>query len=84
MIEEDRQVIETFLRISQIAIHSIIHVHFAIKNICSTWIPHKLTEDQKQTQKIGEICLKNSNLELQNPYTTSSQAMRHEKICMSQ
>lgn len=51
MSEEDRQVIETSIRISQIAIHLIIHEHFAVKNICSRWIPHKLTEDQKTGSK---------------------------------
>ena len=54
MIKEDRRVtyceIEASCGISKTAIQSILHKHFAVKKICSRWIPHDLTQDQKDAR----------------------------------
>ena len=54
MIEEDRHVtyheIEATLGISKTAIQSILQEHLAVKKICSRWIPHNLTEAQKEAR----------------------------------
>ncbi|XP_031634629.1 histone-lysine N-methyltransferase SETMAR-like, partial [Contarinia nasturtii] len=51
IIKQDRHVtyreIEASLGISMRSIHTILHEHLAVKKICSRWIPHKLTDDQK-------------------------------------
>ena len=51
IIEEDWNVtyreIEASLGTSQTLIDSILHEHLVVKNICSRWIPHYLTEAQK-------------------------------------
>ena len=35
------------LGISSTSIHSILHEHLAVKKICSRWMPHNLTNAQK-------------------------------------
>lgn len=54
MIKEDRHVtyreIEASLGMSKTAIHSILHEHLAVRKICSRWIPHNLTEAQKNAR----------------------------------
>lgn len=54
LIMQDRHVtyleIEASLSISSTSIHSILHEHLAVKKICSRWIPHKLTIDQKKAR----------------------------------
>jgi len=54
MIEEDRHVtyreIEASCGISKTAIQSILQEHLAVKKICSRWIPHNLTEAQKDAR----------------------------------
>jgi len=51
LIMEDRRVtyreIEASLGISMTSIHKILHEHLAVKKVCSRWIPHNLTIDQK-------------------------------------
>lgn len=42
--------IETCLGISNTSIHTILHKHLAVKKICSRWIPHNLTADQKKAR----------------------------------
>lgn len=54
LIMQDRHVtyreIEASLGISMTSIHKILHEHLAVKKICSRWIPHNLTIDQKNTR----------------------------------
>lgn len=56
MIEEDRHVtyreIEACLGISSHSIHTILHEHLAVKKVCSRWIPHKLTDAQKEARVV--------------------------------
>ncbi|CAF4875489.1 unnamed protein product, partial [Rotaria sp. Silwood1] len=42
------QRIETILGISSIAINSIIHDYLNLRKVCAPWVPHTLTDDQKQ------------------------------------
>ena len=52
IIEDDPhstyQQIEAILDISSKAINSIIHDYLNIRKVCSRWVPHTLTHDQKQ------------------------------------
>ena len=52
IIEDDPhstyQQIETILGISSIAINSIIHDYLNRRKVCGGWVPHTLTDDQKQ------------------------------------
>ena len=41
--------IERTLEISGTSIHSILHEHLSVKNICSRWIPHNLSIGQKKS-----------------------------------
>lgn len=54
LIMQDRHVtyreIEAFLGISMTSIYKILHEHLAVKKICSRWIPHNLTVEQKQAR----------------------------------
>ena len=54
LIVQDRHVtyrgIKASLGISSTSIHSILHEHLAVKNICSRWIPHNLTIAQKKVR----------------------------------
>lgn len=51
MIETDRHVtyheIRASLEIGMSQIQSILHKHLGVRKLCSRWIPHNLTEDQK-------------------------------------
>ncbi|CAF1403876.1 unnamed protein product [Rotaria sp. Silwood1] len=42
------QQIETILGISSTAINSIIHDYLNLRKVCARWVPHTLTDDQKQ------------------------------------
>ena len=42
------QQIETILGISSIPINSIIHDYLSLSKVCARWVPHTLTDDQKQ------------------------------------
>ncbi|CAF4691963.1 unnamed protein product, partial [Rotaria sp. Silwood2] len=52
IIEDDPhstyQQIENILGISSTAINSIIHDYLNPGKVCARWVPHKLTDDQKQ------------------------------------
>ncbi|CAF3218993.1 unnamed protein product [Rotaria sp. Silwood2] len=52
IIEDDPrstyQQIENILGISSTAINSIIHDYLNLRKVCARWVPHKLTDDQKQ------------------------------------
>ena len=52
LIMQDRHVtyleIKASLGISSTSILSILHEHLAVKKICSSWIPHNLTNAQKR------------------------------------
>ncbi|GBP81089.1 Histone-lysine N-methyltransferase SETMAR [Eumeta japonica] len=54
MIETDRHVtnheIRASLAIGMSQIQLILHKHLGMKNLCSQWIPHNLTEAQKKDQ----------------------------------
>lgn len=54
MIIQDRHVtyceIETSLGISPTSIHKILHEHLAVKKVCCRWIPHNLTNGQKDAR----------------------------------
>lgn len=54
LIMDDRHVtyreIEATLGISMTSINSILHDHLAVKKICSRWIPHNLTKEQKDAR----------------------------------
>ncbi len=53
-IKEDRHVtyreIEAYLGISMTSINKILHDHLNVKEICSRWIPHNLTNAQKKAR----------------------------------
>ncbi|XP_065650644.1 uncharacterized protein LOC136078770 [Hydra vulgaris] len=57
MIKQDRHVtyceIEASLSISFTSIYAILHEHLAVRKLCSRWIPHNLTIDQKRLVLIG-------------------------------
>ena len=42
------QQIEAILGISSTAINSIIHDYLNLRKVCARWVPHTLTNDQKQ------------------------------------
>ena len=52
IIEDDLhstyQQIETILGISSTVINSIIHNYLNLRKVCGGWVPHTLTDDQKQ------------------------------------
>lgn len=52
LIKQDRHVtyreIEASLDISMTSINKILHEHLGVKKICSRWIPHNLTNAQKE------------------------------------
>ena len=52
IIEDDPhsmyQQIATTLGISSTAINSIIHEYLNLRKVCARWVPHTLTDDQKQ------------------------------------
>lgn len=54
LVMQDRHVtyreIEASLGISMTSIHAILHEHLIVKKICSRWIPHNLSVDQKQAR----------------------------------
>ena len=54
MIERDRHMtyheIQASLGIDMKAIHTILHDHLSVRKLCSRWIPHNLTETQKQAR----------------------------------
>lgn len=54
LILEDRHVtyreIAACLGISSTSIHSILHEHLVVSKMCSRWIPHNLTSDQKKAR----------------------------------
>ena len=51
LIASDRHVtydeVETFLNISKICMHSILHDHLKIKKVCSRLIPHNSSQAEK-------------------------------------
>jgi len=51
LIEQDRHIsyrmIEHILKISASAVHTILHEHLKVRKLCSLWIPHSLTVEQK-------------------------------------
>ena len=54
LIEQDRHVtyceIEATLDISTTRIQKILHEHLMVRKLCARWIPHKLTDAQKQVR----------------------------------
>lgn len=54
MVEEDRRVtyseIEATLGISSPTVHKILREHLGLRKLVSRWIPHLLTEEQKQAR----------------------------------
>ena len=42
------QQIEAILDISSTTINSIIHDYLNLRKVCARWMPHTLTDDQKQ------------------------------------
>ena len=54
MIERDRHItyreIQASLGIDMKAIYTILHDHLSVRKLCSRWIPHNLTEAQKQAR----------------------------------
>ncbi|KAG5325413.1 SETMR methyltransferase, partial [Acromyrmex heyeri] len=54
MIERDRHMtyreIQASLGIDMKAIHTILHNHLSVWKLCSRWMPHNLTEVQKQVR----------------------------------
>ena len=52
MIERDWHIIyreiQASLGIDMKTIHTILHDHLSVQKLCSRWIPHNLTEAQKQ------------------------------------
>ena len=52
MIERDwhNREIQASLGIDMKAIHTILHDHLSVRKLCSRWIPHNLTEAQKQAR----------------------------------
>ena len=50
IIERDRHItyreIQVSLGIAMKAIHTILHDHLSVRKLCSSWIPHNLTEVQ--------------------------------------
>ncbi|KAG5329014.1 SETMR methyltransferase, partial [Acromyrmex heyeri] len=54
MIERDRHMtyreIQASLGIDMKAIHTILHDRLSVRKLCNRWIPHNLTEAQKQTR----------------------------------
>ena len=42
------QQIEVILVISSTTFNSIIHDYFNLRKVCGGWVPHTLTDDQKQ------------------------------------
>ena len=56
LIMQDRHVtyreIAASLGLGMTSIHSILHQHLAVHKVCSRWIPHNLTIDQKQCRVV--------------------------------
>ncbi|KAG5332079.1 SETMR methyltransferase, partial [Acromyrmex charruanus] len=53
MIERDRHMTPrdlASLGIDMKAIHTILHDHLSVRKLCNHWIPHNLTEAQKQAR----------------------------------
>ena len=54
IIEDDPhsmyQQIEAILGISSMAVNSIIHDYLNLRKACARWVPHTLTDDQKQVR----------------------------------
>lgn len=42
------EMLEATLKIGSAAIHQIIHEYLGLRKLCSRWVPHRLTEAQKQ------------------------------------
>ena len=42
--------IEAILGISSPSINLIVHDHLNLRKVCARWVPHQLTDDQKQTR----------------------------------
>ena len=45
------------LKISEGSVFLILHGHLSMRNLCSMWVPHLLTVDQKQRVDDSERCL---------------------------
>lgn len=54
LIEENRRItyeeIRGHLGIGMSQIHKILHLHIKVRKLCSRWIPHKLTPEQKHAR----------------------------------
>lgn len=52
LIESDKKItcqqIRTLLGIGMSQVQNILHVHLKVRKLCTRWIPHDLTEDQKR------------------------------------
>ena len=81
MIERDWHItyreIQASLGIDVEAIHTILHDHLSIRKLCSRWIPHDLTEAQKQVRVkwSKEIQLRSVKFGLQHRYHVSGRNM---------
>ena len=42
---------EQEMGIGSSALQIILHRELKVRNVCATWVPHKLSEDPKQTRK---------------------------------
>ena len=52
MLKEDRRItykqIEESLKINAPALHTILHTHLGVKKVCTLWVPHSLTDAQRE------------------------------------
>ena len=66
MVLDDRQMkaheIAETIGISKERVRYILHEEFNMKKLCTRWVPHLFTADQKRTHmKISEQCLERFN-----------------------
>ena len=45
------------LKISKGSVFTILHEHLSMRKVCSKWVPHLLTVDQKQHVNNSQCCL---------------------------
>ena len=63
--------------------YTILHDHLSVRKLCSRWIPHNLTEVQKQAHVKAKKCSRNSTKVGQIWSTTSLLGTKHGSIRMS-
>ena len=88
MIERDRHItyreIQASLGIDMKAIYTILYDHLSVRKLCSRWIPHNLTEAQKQVRvKWSKEMLKKFNRGRSNLVYTSLLGTKYGSIRMS-